>query len=132
MLNTADGLPMTTLGMMALHLRIADFKFTHNFIICDRLSDTEIILALIYKRNSHYHMLGTKGRTATYRIMADFSHAPKTVNKRQQLELLNQYLRYLPDITASYRSKSKDTQSQDIQHVSLVIKRKGSQHKYCE
>ena len=27
-LNTADGLPMTTLGSTALHLCIADFKFT--------------------------------------------------------------------------------------------------------
>ena len=26
MLNTADGLPMMSLGMTALHLRIADFK----------------------------------------------------------------------------------------------------------
>ena len=39
----ADGSPMMALGMTALHLRIADFKFTHNFIICDRLPDTEII-----------------------------------------------------------------------------------------
>ena len=38
-LNTADGSPMT-----ALHLRIADFKFTHNSVICDRLPDTEFIL----------------------------------------------------------------------------------------
>ena len=30
-LNTADGLSMTALGMTALHLRIVDFKFTHNF-----------------------------------------------------------------------------------------------------
>ena len=37
---------MTTLGMTALHLRIVDFKFTHNFIIYDRLSDTEIIFGL--------------------------------------------------------------------------------------
>ena len=34
---------MTELGMTALHLRLAEFKFTHNFIICDRLADTEII-----------------------------------------------------------------------------------------
>ena len=45
-LNRADGLPMTALGMTALHLRIADFKFTHNFIICDRLPDTEIIFGI--------------------------------------------------------------------------------------
>ena len=32
--------------MRALHLRIADFKFSHNFIICDRLPDTEIIFGI--------------------------------------------------------------------------------------
>ena len=37
---------MTALGMTALHLRIADFKFTHNFVICDRLPDTEIIFGI--------------------------------------------------------------------------------------
>ena len=42
-LNTADGSPMMTLGSTALHLQIADFKFTHNFIICDQLPDTELI-----------------------------------------------------------------------------------------
>ena len=44
--NTADGSPMTALGMTALILRIAKFKFTHNFIICDRLPDTEIIFGI--------------------------------------------------------------------------------------
>ena len=37
---------MTALGMTALHLRMAEFKFTHNFIICDRLLDTEIIFGI--------------------------------------------------------------------------------------
>ena len=45
-LNMAERSPMTALGMTALHLRIADFKFTHNFIICDRLPDTEIIFGI--------------------------------------------------------------------------------------
>ena len=45
-LNTEDGSPITALGMTALHLRIADFKFTHNFIICNRLLDTEIIFGI--------------------------------------------------------------------------------------
>ena len=34
------------LGMTALHLRIVDFKFTHNFIMCNRLTDTEIIFVI--------------------------------------------------------------------------------------
>ena len=42
-LNTADSSPMTALGMTALHLRISDFKFTHNFVICDRLPDTDFL-----------------------------------------------------------------------------------------
>ena len=45
-LNTANSLPMTGLGMRALHLRIADFKFIHNFVLCNRLSDTEIIFRI--------------------------------------------------------------------------------------
>ena len=32
--------------MTALHLQIADFKFTHNFVICDRLPDMEIIFGI--------------------------------------------------------------------------------------
>ena len=32
--------------MTALHLRILEFKFTHNFVICDRLLDMEIIFGI--------------------------------------------------------------------------------------
>ena len=45
-LNTTDGSPMTTLGCTALHLCIADFMFTHNFIICNQLPDTELIFGI--------------------------------------------------------------------------------------
>ena len=43
-LNTADSLLMTVLGMTALHLRIAAFKL--NFVICNRLPDTELIFGI--------------------------------------------------------------------------------------
>ena len=45
-LNTTDGSPMTTMGSTALHLHITDFKFTHNFIICNQLPDTELIFGI--------------------------------------------------------------------------------------
>ena len=45
-LNMTDSSLMTALGMTALHLRIAEFKFTHNFIICDRLPDMELIFGI--------------------------------------------------------------------------------------
>ena len=37
---------MSAIGSTALHLRIAEFKFTHNFIICDQLSETELIFGI--------------------------------------------------------------------------------------
>ena len=55
-LNTADGSPMMTLGSTALHLQIEEFKFTHNFIICDQLPDTELIFGIdIQKKFSLSH-----------------------------------------------------------------------------
>ena len=47
---------MTALGSTALHLRIAELKFTHNFIICDQLPETELIFGInIQKTFSLYH-----------------------------------------------------------------------------
>ena len=37
---------MMALGSTALHLWIAEFKFTHNFIICNQLPDTELIFGI--------------------------------------------------------------------------------------
>ena len=45
-LNTADGSPMLVLGSTALHLWIAGFKFTYNFIICNQLPETELIFGI--------------------------------------------------------------------------------------
>ena len=50
-LNTVDGSPMTALAMTVLHFRIDDFKFTHNFIICNRLPDIEIIFGIDVQKN---------------------------------------------------------------------------------
>ena len=37
---------MMALGLTALHLQIAEFKFTHNFIICNQLPETELIFGI--------------------------------------------------------------------------------------
>ena len=41
---------MSALGTMALHLRIAEFKFMHNFIIWDQLPETELIFGIDIQR----------------------------------------------------------------------------------
>ena len=75
-LNTTAGLPMTALGMTALHLRIVEFKFTHNFIICNCLPDTELIFGIDmqkkfsisyawHKENNCF--IQKKGKFLTYR-----------------------------------------------------------------
>ena len=37
---------MMALGSTALHLQIAEFKFTHNFTICNQLPETELIFGI--------------------------------------------------------------------------------------
>ena len=61
-LNTADGSPMMALGMIVHHLRIVDFKFTNNFIICDRLLDTEIIFGIDVKKKFSLSYAWDKGK----------------------------------------------------------------------
>ena len=41
---------MSATGTTALHLRVAEFKFTHNFIICDQLPETEPIFGIDIQR----------------------------------------------------------------------------------
>ena len=100
-LNTVDGSPMTALGITTLQLWIADFKFLHTFIICVRFPDTEILFALMYRRNLHYPMLGTEKGTATFRRKVESSPTPETVNRRQMLLFWNQPLWYHPDTKMS-------------------------------
>ena len=49
-LNTTDGSPMSAIVTKASHLRIAEVKFTHNFIICDQLPETELIFGIDMQR----------------------------------------------------------------------------------
>ena len=65
-------MPMTALGITALHLRIADFKFTHNFVICYRLPDMEIIFAIdVQKKFTISYALGMVRRTVTFKEMVN-------------------------------------------------------------
>ena len=59
---------MSALGTTALHLRIAEFKFTHNFIICDQLPKTELIFGIdIQRKFSLSYACWTRKETATYK-----------------------------------------------------------------
>ena len=116
-LNTADGSPMTALRIMALQLRIADFKFTDNFIICDRLPDMEILFGIDIQKKISLSYASDKEKNYYIQKIADFSPILETVNRRQLLRLSSQLSKYHPDTMASFQSRSKAIQSKDIQHT---------------
>ena len=84
---TVDGSPMTALEIMTLQLRIADFTFSHNFIICDRLPEMELLFAIDVQKTSACPTPGPVKRIATYRRRVDSLPTPETVNRRQILLL---------------------------------------------
>ena len=71
-LNRADGSPMSALGMTALHLRIAEFKFTHNFIICDQLPEMELIYGIDIQRKFSISYTWDKEKKLTFKKKENF------------------------------------------------------------
>ena len=57
---------MTILGSTALYLCIADFTFTHNFIICNQLPDTEFILGMDIQKKFSLSYAWDKGPPVLY------------------------------------------------------------------
>ena len=81
-LNTTDSSLMTALGMTALNLRIADFKFTHNFVNCNRLPDTELISGIdVHKKFSIFYMWD---KEKNYYIQRDGKYLRYTRNCEQK------------------------------------------------
>ena len=111
---------MTALGMMALHLRIAEFKFTHNSIICNRLPDSEIIFGIDIQKKFSISMHGTKKQIVIYKEMG--KHICETVNRRPQLALSNNHLKYCQDTIVLYQLKSQDRQLRTIWLISSLMK----------
>ena len=63
--------PMTALGMAALHLWIVEFKFTHNFVICNRLPDTEIIFSIYIQKKFSLSYAWDKEKIVIYKGMVN-------------------------------------------------------------
>ena len=63
---------MTALGSTALHLWIAEFKFTHNFIIWDQLPETELIFGIDIQEKFSLSFAWDKEKTAICKEMVNF------------------------------------------------------------
>ena len=75
---------MSTLGSTALHLWIAEFKFTHNFIICNQLPETELIFGINIQKKFSLSYAWDKEKIAIYKEMVNFWFIHTLVITRQQ------------------------------------------------
>ena len=75
---------MKALGMTALHLRIADFKFTHNFVIYNRLPDKELIFGIDIQKKFPISYVWDKEKIVTYKEMENSKHIQEMVSRRPQ------------------------------------------------
>ena len=121
-LNTADGPPVTALGMMAPQLRIVDFKFTHNFIICNRLPDTEMIFCIGIQTRFSLSYAWDKEKHCFIQKDGRFLIYTRTCEQKATIGIVRVTLKIHPDTMASFQSRSKDTQLKDIHHTLSVIK----------
>ena len=75
---------MSTVEVTALHLSIAEFKFTHNFIICDQLPETELIFGINIQKKLSLSYAWDKEKVATYKEMVNFWFIHMLVIAQQQ------------------------------------------------
>ena len=107
-LNTANSSPMTALGMTALHLQIAEFKFTHNFVICDRLPDTEIIFGIDIQKKFSLSYTWDKERNCYIQRDGKFLTYTRNCEQKATIGTLNHHLKYHHDTIVLYQLRSQD------------------------
>ena len=95
-LNTANGSPMTALGMTALHLTIADFKFTHNFVICGRLPDTKIISGIDIQKKFSISYAWNKDKNCYIQKEGKFLMYTQNGEQKETIDVVKLTLKILP------------------------------------
>ena len=128
--NMADGFPKMT----ALHLRIADFKFTHNFIICDRLTDTEIIFGIDIQKKFSLSYAWDKEMNCYIQKDGRFLTYTRNCEEKATIGIVKSTLKIPPRHNGIIPSKIKGHTIKG--HMAYFIsnhnstKRKGSQYKH--
>ena len=95
-LNIADGSPMSAIGTTALHLRIAEFKFTHNFIICDQIPETELIFGIDIQRKFSLSYTWDKERNCYIEREGKFFIYTNTCDRKATIGTVKSTLRIPP------------------------------------
>ena len=95
-LNTADGSPLTAPGMTVLHIRIADFKFTHNFDICDKLPDTEPIFGIDVQKKFSISYAWDKDKNCYIQRDGKFLTYTRNGEQKATIDIVKSTLKILP------------------------------------
>ena len=95
-LNTADGSPMSAIGTMALHLRIAEFKFTHNFIICDQAPEMELIFGIDIQRKFSISYAWDKEKNCYFQKEGKFLTYTKNCEQKATIGTVKMMLKIPP------------------------------------
>ena len=92
----ADGSLMSAIGTTALHLRIAEFKFTHNFIICDQLPETQFIFGIDIQRKFSLSYTWDKERNCFIQREGKFLVYTNTCDQKETIGTVKSTLRIPP------------------------------------
>ena len=95
-LNTANGSLMTALGITALHLRIADFQFTHNFVLFNRLQDTEIVFGIDIQKEFSISYVWDKDKNYYIQNEGKFLMYTKNCEQKATIGVVKLTLKTLP------------------------------------
>ena len=87
---------MSAIGTMALHLRIAEFKFTLNFIICDQLPETELIFGIDMQRKFSLSYVWDKERNYYIQREGKFLVYTNTCDQKATIGTVKSTLRIPP------------------------------------
>ena len=79
---------MSAIGTTALHLRIAEFKFTHHFIICDQLPETELIFGINIQRKFSLSYVWDKDRNHYIQREGKFLVYTNTCDQKATVKLM--------------------------------------------
>ena len=94
-LNTADGSPMAALGMTTLQHRIADFKFSHTFIVCDRLPKMELLFGIDVQKKYSQSYAWDKQKNCYIQKDGKLFTYTRNCEHRANIAVINQPLIYL-------------------------------------
>ena len=87
---------MSAIGTTALHLRIVEFKFTHNFIICDQLPETELIFGIDIQRKFSLSYAWDKERNCYIQREGKFLVYANTCHQKATIGTVKSTLRIPP------------------------------------